>query len=192
MDGSKDTYGRHFFSSRSCDVDCDEDCNLFCTGGDNGRRRHIKNSGLDCDESDCNDISLFTPSLTWGRRRCGPTQDNSAFGFVGADSSCSSGHCETSWDEADAIETQWNEAAADLSNPTVAFAPYPKDGQINIADEEVFRGCHYSTVGISVTDPTTGSTVTEQKPHCDWEGFTDGEYANGFGECDWGGCDEWL
>ena len=34
MDGSKDTYGRHFFSSRSCDVDCDEDCNLFCTGGE--------------------------------------------------------------------------------------------------------------------------------------------------------------
>ena len=33
MDGSKDTYGRHFFSSRSCEVDCDD------TGGDNGRRR---------------------------------------------------------------------------------------------------------------------------------------------------------
>ena len=92
----------------------------------------------------------------------------------------------------DGIETQWNEAAGDLSNPTVAFAPYPKDGQVSIADEEVFRGCHYSTVGISVTDPTSGSTVTEQKPHCDWEGFTDGEYANGWGECDWGGCDEWL
>ena len=199
-DASKDNYGRHLFSSRSCDADCDSDCNLFCTGG-SSRRRHKKSK--DCGENDCNDLSIFTPSETNGRRRCGPTDANSKFSFVGADSGCSSscdgalcddwyssGYCENSWDVALDYQTQWNAAASALPNPTVAFSPYPKDGVANIAESEVFRGCNFSLVDVSYTD-STGSPSTQQKPHCDWEGFTDGKYMNGWGGCDWGGCDEW-
>ena len=49
-----------------------------------------------------------------------------------------------------------------------------------------------ATVGVSSTDARTGGQVTEQKPHCDWEGFTDGKYKNAWNGCDWGGCDEWF
>jgi len=185
-DASKDTYGRHLFSSRSCEVNCDEDCDLFCTGG-SSRRRHKK--AMDCDAVDCNDISLYTPSETNGRRRCGPTEGNSGFGFIGADSSCASGHCESAWDDIVAIQHQWNEAAAALTNPTVAFDPTPKDGQVHIDDEEAFRGCEYSTFDSYVVDATTGNTLTEQVPRCT---YANGEYASSWGDCDWGGCDEWL
>ena len=136
QDGSKDNYGRHLFSARGCDKsDCDSDCDLFCTGG-NARRRHKKS--VDCDENDCNDLSIYTPSETNGRRRCGPTDANSKFGFIGADSSCesscdgadcddssSSNSCDNTEAEAETIQAQWNAAAAALSNPTVAFDPYP-------------------------------------------------------------------
>ena len=91
-----------------------------------------------------------------------------------------------------AIQTQWNEAAAALTNPTVAFDPHPKDGQVHIDDEEAFRGCEYSTFDAYVVDATTGNTLTEQVPHCTWQGYADGEYASSWGECDWGGCDEWF
>lgn len=201
-DASKDNYGRHLFSSRGCDNhDCDSDCDLFCTGG-NARRRHKKS--VDCDENDCNDLSIYTPSETNGRRRCGPTDANSKFGFIGADSSCesscdgadcddssSSNSCDNTEAEAETIQAQWNAAAAALSNPQVAFDPYPKDGQVSIDESDAFRGCTYSTVGVSSTDALTGGQVTEQKPHCDWEGFTDGKYKNAWNGCDWGGCDEW-
>ena len=85
----------------------------------------------------------------------------------------------------------WNADAAALSNPTVAFAPYPKDAQVSVAESDAFRGCTYSTVGVSITDALTGGDVTEQKPHCDWEGFDDGKYKNAWNGCDWGSCDEW-
>ena len=203
QDGSKDNYGRHLFSARGCDdADCDSDCDLFCTGG-NARRRHKKS--VDCDENDCNDLSIYTPSETNGRRRCGPTDANSKFGFIGADSSCesscdgadcddssSSNSCDNTEAEAETIQAQWNAAAAALSNPQVAFDPYPKDGQVSIDESDAFRGCTYSTVGVSSTDALTGGQVTEQKPHCDWEGFTDGKYKNAWNGCDWGGCDEWI
>ena len=45
--------------------------------------------------------------------------------------------------------------------------------------------------GVSITDALTGGDVTEQKPHCDWEGFDDGKYKNAWNGCDWGSCDEW-
>ena len=202
-DDSKDNYGLHLFSARGCDNDdCDSDCDLFCTGG-NARRRHKKS--VDCDENDCNDLSIYTPSETNGRRRCGPTDANSKFEFIGADSSCesscdgadcddssSSNSCDNTEAEAETIQAQWNAAAAALSNPQVAFDPYPKDGQVSIDESDAFRGCTYSTVGVSSTDALTGGQVTEQKPHCDWEGFTDGKYKNAWNGCDWGGCDEWI
>ena len=82
-------------------------------------------------------------------------------------------------------------AAAALSYPQVAFAPYKYSAQVSIDESDAFRGCHYSTVGVSITDALTGGDVTEQKPHCDWEGFDDGKYKNAWNGCDWGSCDEW-
>ena len=58
-------------------------------------------------------------------------------------------------------------------------------------ESDAFRGCDYKTVGVSITDALTGGDVTEQKPHCDWEGFDDGKYKNAWNGCDWGSCDEW-
>ena len=130
-------------------------------------------------------MSIFTPSRTNGRRRCGPTDANSEFGFVAADSSC-----DLSCDLSETIQADWNTAAAALPNPTVAFAPYPKDAQVSIDESDAFRGCGYSTVDVSYTD-LTGSSSTQQKPHCDWEGFTDGKYKNAWNGCDFGDCDEW-
>ena len=201
-DASKDNYGLHLFSARGCDNDdCDSDCDLFCTGG-NGRRRHKKS--VNCDKNDCNDLSIYTPSETNGRRRCGPTDANSKFGFIGADSECetscdgadcddssSSNSCDNTEAVAEDIQADWNADAAALSNPTVAFDPYPKDAQVSVAESDAFRGCDYKTVGVSITDALTGGDVTEQKPHCDWEGFDDGKYKNAWNGCDWGSCDEW-
>ena len=201
-DASKDNYGRHLFSARGCDNDdCDSDCDLFCTGG-NDRRRHKKS--VNCDKNDCNDLSIYTPSETNGRRRCGPTDANSKFGFIGADSECetscdgadcddssSSNSCDNTEAEAETIQADWNAAAAALSYPQVAFAPYKYSAQVSIDESDAFRGCHYSTVGVSITDALTGGDVTEQKPHCDWEGFDDGKYKNAWNGCDWGSCDEW-
>jgi hypothetical protein len=192
QDALKDNYGLHLFSARGCDdADCDSDCDLFCTGG-SSRRRHKKAS---------------TPAETNGRRRCGPTDANSKFGFIGADSSCetscdgtagadcddssSSNSCDNTEAVAEDIQADWNADAAALSNPTVAFDPYPKDAQVSVAESDAFRGCDYKTVGVSITNDI-GNVVTEQKPHCDWEGFTDGKYKNAWSGCDWGGCDEWI
>ena len=70
-------------------------------------------------------------------------------------------------------------------------APYKYSAQVSIDESDAFRGCDYKTVGVSITDALTGGDVTEQKPHCDWEGFDDGKYKNAWNGCDWGSCDEW-
>ena len=94
------------------------------------------------------------------------------------DDSSSSNSCDNTEAVAEDIQADWNADAAALSNPTVAFAPYPKDAQVSVAESDAFRGCDYKTVGVSITDALTGGDVTEQKPHCDWEGFDDGKYKN--------------
>ena len=93
--------------------------------------------------------------------------------------------------EAEDIQAKWNAAAGALSNPTAAFSPYKYSAQVSIDESDAFRGCDYKTVGVSITDALTGGDVTEQKPHCDWEGFDDGKYKNAWNGCDWGSCDEW-
>ena len=192
MDGSKDTYGRHFFSSRSCDEDCDNDCYLYCTGG-RRRRRH-------CANNNCN--SWESASETNGRRRCGPTDANSKWDFPVEDSACEGscdgapcdhegtydGSCVNSEEDAETTRGYWNEAAGNLGNPTAAGL---KDSAISIDDSEAFRGCHYSTTDVFYTDPN-GDTTTQQKPQCDFEDFENGEYKNAWYGCDWGGCDEWI
>ena len=96
---------------------------------------------MDCDKNDCNDLSIYTPSETNGRRRCGPTDANSSSASsartrcetscdgADCDDSSSSNSCDNTEAVAEDIQADWNADAAALSNPTVAFAPTRRTGR---------------------------------------------------------------